>query len=319
MRRTGIALRRVACGLALLGLVGPLAGCAKNTPLVIVRLTATHPDAEAAREVWSRRFRDARARELLDIAWANAKLEAPGLVLEAAIRSSDCELRTIDEARLAVIDLATGHHVLTVHRVGVEAAEVLAKRLRAELGADVQTPNDLPGQIRVDQPPSAVRAVPVPSGFHLVMNAPVVHHELSALKHDEGHAAGQPIDLHPEPATTTAWVVMDTPIVDGTAVSTAAVQSDGARRALDIHFTPQGAATLAAISPELRGEPLVFVLDGELLIAPIVGSRLSERLGIELPAAMSERATALARAIAASNFASPPTPIEVSAQCERPR
>jgi preprotein translocase subunit SecD len=97
------------------------------------------------------------------------------------------------------------------------------------------------------------------------------------------------------------------------------VQSDGARRALDIHFTPQGAATLAAISPELRGEPLVFVLDGELLIAPIVGSRLSERLGIELPAAMSERATALARAIAASNFASPPTPIEVSAQCERPR
>lgn len=303
-------MRRLAGRVGLIGLLGALAlagplmasGCgAKNTPLVIVRLTATHPDAAAAREVWSRRFRDARDRELLDIAWANAKLEPPGLVLEAAVRSSDCELRTIDEARMAVIDLATGHHVLTVHRVGVDAAEAFAKQLRDTLGADVQTPRDRPGQVLVDKPASAVLALAPPSGYRLVVDTPAHSHA--------------PADR----ATTRAWVVLAEPVVDGTSVATAAVQSDGARRALDIHFTPDGAATLGAISGSLRGEPLVFVLDGELLIAPIVGSRLSERLGIELPAAMSERAAALARAIAASNFPSPPTPIEVAARCERPR
>jgi len=312
----------LACSLAL----SLLASCGgRNTPLVIVTLTAVHPDPGTAREVWSRRFRDARDRELLDIAWANAKLEAPGLVLEAAIRSADCEMRTIDEARMAVIDLATGHHVLSVHRVGVEAAEAFAARLRSELGADVQTPRDRPGLLIVDKPRSAVLGVALPRGHRLVIDepahthaAPDAHaapdtHAAPAHDHDPLRAA------HPEGPTTTAWLVVDAPIVDGTAVATASVQTDGVRKALDIHFTPEGAATLGAISPSLRGEPLVFVLDGALLIAPIVGSRLSERLGIELPAAMSERATLLARAIAASNFPSPPTPVEVAARCERPR
>jgi len=310
MRRTLL----VACGLALLS----LAACGgRNTPLVIVTLTAVHPDPATAREVWSRRFRDARDRELLDVAWANAKLEPPGLVLEAAIRSADCELRTIDEARMAVIDLATGHHVLAIHRVGVEAAEAFAARLRSELGADVQTPRDRPGQIIVDKPRSAVLGVALPSGHRLVVDEPAHAHAAPAAipthDHDPLH------DAHPEAGTTVAWVVVDAPIVDGTAVATASVQTDGFRKALDIHFTPEGAAILGAISPSLRGEPLVFVLDGALLIAPIVGSRLSERLGIELPAAMSERATLLARAIAASNFPSPPTPVEVAARCERAR
>jgi len=267
-----------------------LVACGQPEALVEVTLSASHARAAEVREVWSTRFRNARARSLLPIVSASARLEGPGLVLVATLRVPTCDASIADAMRLAVIDLTTARHRLAIHRVDIEAAEALATRLRETLGVDVRTPVELPGQLIVATPLAGIPPA-------LLANAHTII---------EPTASG---------ATTTLWALEAKPALDGSAIATASADVDGERAAVELTFSDAGAITMTALSEAARGGFLVILVDDNFALAPRVMGRVSHSLRLELPPASALDAKSLARAIAASNLADPPTLVTSSARC----
>lgn len=259
-------------------------GCGGDKALVDVRLTAAHPRPEEAREVWSMRFRAAREQGLLPVARASARLEPPGLVLNASVEVERCDDAIIARVREAIVDLSTGHHTLAVHRIDEIRAEELARHLRATLRVDVATPFERPGQVVVQAPLERVR--PLLDGVvHVVEGG------------DERRV--------------TLWILQAEPALDGSAVSSAAHDE----HAVEVTLTDAGAVVMSELSDAVLGKPLVFVVDGEFALAPRVLLRLTNSVRLDLPASEAHRVEPLARAIAASNLADPPTLIDAEASC----
>ncbi len=266
-----------------------LSGCGDPPAFVTVHLEAAHPRPAEVREVWSSRFRDARDRELLAISRASARLEPPGLVLDATVRVPSCTPETIEATRAALVDLTTTRHSFAIHRPAPEAAEDLAARLRQALGLDVATPHEHPGLLIARAPLEIVRPHLAPLGAALALPAPS------------------------PPGESHLWVVTRDPAIDGSAVTGAGASA----HAIEITLSEAGAAALEALTRSAHGEHLVFVVDGAFALAPRIGARASGTLRLDLPPADAARTPALARAIAASNLADPPTLIAVEAGCSR--
>jgi len=267
-------------------------GCGDPSAFVEVHLEASHPRPAEVREIWSTRFRNARDRELLAITRAEARLEPPGLVLDATIRVPTCDAAIAESTRQAVADLATGRHMLAIHQVDPAAAEALAERVRATLGLDVRTPRERPGQ--------------------LVAPAPAVR--LLALTPTGTGAARFVVERSSE-TETALWALAPVPALTGAAVATTGVDVDGERAAIELTFNEAGAATMLTLSEAARGEPLVFVVDDAFALAPTVVVRVSHTLRLELPSGQVAQAVTLARAIAASNLDEPPLLVSSGARC----
>lgn len=287
MSTTGIAVRRA--GFAALSWA--IAACGDAGVFVEVHLEASHARPAEVREIWSTRFRNARDRELLAIVRAEARLAPPGLVLDATVRVPACDAAIAEATRQAVADLTTGQHRLAVHRVDPVAVERLADRLRATLGLDVRTPRERPGQLVAAAPAERLLALaPADAGARFVVE-------------------------RSSPEETVLWAVAPTPALTGASVATTGVDLDGARAAIELTFNDEGAATMRDLSEAARGEPLVFLVDDAFALAPTVVVRVSHTLRLELPPGHTAQASALARAIAASNLPEAPVLRSSEAHC----
>lgn len=269
-----------------------LPACGDPPAFVDVHLTARHPRPAEAREVWSTRFRNARDRELLAITRAEARLEAPGLVLDARVRVPACDAATAAATRLALADLTTGQHTLALHRVAPAAAEALAERVRERLGVDVHTPSDRKGQLVVAAPADRVLALATDEARVVV------------------ERAGDRASL--------LWAIEPAPALTGASVASAGADVGADHAALELTFDDAGARVLSAVSEASRGEPLVFLIDDTFALAPTVAVRVSHTMRLELPPGQATRARELARAIAASNLAEPPVLVSADARCAAP-
>ena len=271
-----------------------LLACGHPEAIVSVRIGASHARPAEVREIWSTRFRNARDRSLLPIIAASAKLEPPGLVLEATLRVATCDDAIAESMRLAVVDLATARHTFAIHRVDEAAAEKLATHLRESLGVDVHTPIEFPGQVVVQAPTARIQPQ-LGSTRAIVDPASTAEH-------------------------TVLWVVEATPALDGRGVATAAADISSSSNAIALTFSDAGTAAMTAISEAARGKFLVILIDGNFALAPRVMERVTHSLRFELPPDPSagRDAVALARAIAASNFDDPPTLVSSEARCLNP-